>query len=297
MIRAELGLPQTDTVSLRLTSEQGEITDTTLRLQDDYPNDRPLFNKDSQVLPQDIGYLRLEDMDEEAVEEVQEWMPKFTTAKGLIIDVRDNGGGTRDALLEIFPYFMTPNDPPHIANIAKYRLNEDFDDDHLEARFMYRQTFYAPDSAEFAAIEAFQQAFEPQWQPPEDKFSEWHYLVISKSSDDPRYFYDKPVVILTDPGVFSATDIFVAAFKGWRNVTIMGQPTSGGSARSRRIELDNSGLEIRMASMASFQPSGLLYDGNGVQPDILVEPVATDYLRWHTDSVLDAAIEFILESR
>ncbi|MEM7737044.1 MAG: hypothetical protein AAF267_14780 [Deinococcota bacterium] len=49
--------------------------------------------------------------------------------------------------------------------------------------------------------------------------------------------------------------------------------------------------------MASFQPSGLLYDGNGVQPDILIEPIPTDFLMDQTDSVLDAAIEFILESQ
>ena len=62
-------------------------------------------------------------------------------------------------------------------------------------------------------------------------------------------------------------------------------------------EQDNSGLEVELASMASFQPSGLLYDGNGVQPDILIEPIPTDFLMDQTDSVLDAAIEFILESR
>ena len=44
--------------------------------------------------------------------------------------------------------------------------------------------------------------------------------------------------------------------------------------------------------MASFQPNGRLYDGNGIQPDVPVESQITDALGT-TDSVLDAALRHL----
>lgn len=74
-----------------------------------------------------------------------------------------------------------------------------------------------------------------------------------------------------DERCFSATDIFLGAFKGWPNVTLVGVASSGGSACSKGFNLPNSDVRIKCASMASFQPNGRLYDTNGVQPDVLIE--------------------------
>jgi C-terminal processing protease CtpA/Prc len=42
--------------------------------------------------------------------------------------------------------------------------------------------------------------------------------------------------------------------------------------------------------MASFRPDGKLYDGNGVTPDVLVEPHAADWIG-RTDTMLEAALK------
>lgn len=296
-IRAELNLPQSDSLLVTLADDNGNQQKKELPLSDVFPSYGGWFKKSSGIIENKIGYLRISRMNDDAVSEIQQWMPQFKHTKGLIIDVRDNGGGTRAALIELFSYLTTADNPPHIANVAKYRLNDAFEDDHLEARFMYRQNKYAPNSREFHTIKQFMKTFKPQWAPPENAFSEWHYLLLSKHKNDKRYHYKKPVIILTNQKGFSATDIFVAALKGWRNVTVIGQPTAGGSARTRSIELKNSGLKIRMASMASFQPSGLLYDGNGIMPDIFIEPLPTDFLKGKTDSVLNFAIRTLNSNR
>jgi C-terminal processing protease CtpA/Prc len=100
------------------------------------------------------------------------------------------------------------------------------------------------------------------------------------------------VVILMDRWNFSACDIFLGAFKGLNSVTLMGLPSGGGSGCRQGYRLSNSGFEIRLSRMASFQPNGKLYDGNGIQPDIVVEPVPTDFIG-KTDTVLDAAIKYV----
>ena len=78
------------------------------------------------------------------------------------------------------------------------------------------------------------------------------------------------------------------------NVTLMGTASSGGSARSISSRVPVVDLRIKLASMASFQPNGKLYDGNGVVPDIQIEP-NPDYLVGKADNVLKRAVEKVLQ--
>ncbi|MGD1916086.1 MAG: S41 family peptidase, partial [Phycisphaerales bacterium] len=105
--------------------------------------------------------------------------------------------------------------------------------------------------------------------------------------------YAGPVVVLMDEGCFSATDFLLGALKGLPRVTLMGMPSSGGSARSRGHDIDSLGATVKLASMVSYMPDGRLYDGNGIQPDVLV-PIEPFDLIGETDTQLDAAIEHLL---
>ena len=127
--------------------------------------------------------------------------------------------------------------------------------------------------------------FKPDWQLPSGEFSDWHYMVVER---DPKTAYGKPVIVLLDAGCFSATDIFLGGFKGCRNVTLMGQPSGGGSGRSQTHRLPNSGIEFRLSTMASFTPAGQRYDGKGIAPDVVLTPELADLIG-ATDSVLEAA--------
>ena len=155
---------------------------------------------------------------------------------------------------------------------------------------MFRLTSRRWSAAERTVLEGFARTFRPEWMPSEDKFSAWHYLVLGHSDDSRYYHYEGPVIILISTTNYSACDIFLRAFKGWRNVTLMGTPSGGGSGRARKYRLHNSLITVRLSSMASFQPSGKLYDGNGIQPEIMAGPIPTDFIG-ETDSVLDAALE------
>jgi C-terminal processing protease CtpA/Prc len=211
-----------------------------------------------------------------------------------VIDVRGNGGGTREPLLELSGYLISPEDQPRIVNVAKYRLGADFQDDHLSnARFVYREDSGKFDDRELDAVRTFKRSFRPEWTPPALQFSEWHYLVLSKKPPDQRFHYPNPVVILMDEYCFSATDIFLSAFKGWPNVTLVGQASGGGSARTQRFRLANSRISVHCASMASFQADGRLYDTHGIEPDISVTRTPSYYIHGGPDLVLERAISLI----
>jgi C-terminal processing protease CtpA/Prc len=78
-------------------------------------------------------------------------------------------------------------------------------------------------------------------------------------------------------------------------VTLLGVASGGGSGRSGKLTLPRSGVRLRVSTMASFQPNGKLYDGNGVPPDVVVEPTPEDWIG-ESDSMLDAALRRILEA-
>lgn len=297
-LRIDMDLELRETIAVTLVNKSGKRKTISTTVHPNLPNQvRWPRLLEAGVLDGNIGYLPLHAMDQDAVEQIREWMPQFEETNGLIVDVRGNGGGSRSALFELAGYLMTTTDPPKIGNTAKYRLDPSFDEDHLSsARFLYRLASSEFDERERKAIEEFNQSFVPEWNPPEEEFSEWHYLVLSKREDDVRYHYDRQTVILMDEGCFSATDIFLGALKGLPDVTLMGQPSDGGSARVQMFQLPNSQISIGCASMASFLPSGLLYDKHGVEPDILVSRPPEYYISQEgNDVMLAQAIRFLLK--
>jgi C-terminal processing protease CtpA/Prc len=104
------------------------------------------------------------------------------------------------------------------------------------------------------------------------------------------------VAILLDEACFSATDVFLAAFRGLPRVTLVGTPSGGGSGRARPLVLEHSRLDLRMSSMASFRPDGRVYDGESVEPDVLVHP-SPGWWVGREDPVLDEALRRVKSAK
>jgi Peptidase family S41 len=289
--RGELGLARGVPLHVELASADGSHSKTvSIPVDDNLPQYGVWPRLPSRVLPENVGYLRLESMDDAAIAEIIEMMPRFRNTKGLVVDVRDNGGGSREPLRWLFTYLTSDNNSPRVVNCARYRLYEGFADDHLTSRFLYPANSGVWDENERAAIAEFQKSFRPEWQPPENEFSDWHYMVLSRL-DDPRiYHYSRPIVVLLNEKCFSATDVFLAALKGTSNVTLVGTTSGGGSARAESVRLGSSSISVRLGSMVSFMRNGQLFDRNGVEPDVVVQP-EPDYFVGRTDRTLQKAIE------
>ncbi len=232
-----------------------------------------------------VGYLPLAKMDADAARLVREWMPRFKDAPGLIVDVRGNGGGTRDALLALHPWLADLR----VASVAKHRLA--FPRGHLDARFMAPADDPRLSEQERDAATTFLESFRPEWDPPAAKFSAWHLLLIPGGAAGDRYA--GKVVVLMDDRCFSATDIFLGALKGLPRVTLVGRASGGGSGFAQRFTLPRSGIEIRCASMASFTPDGRLYDLSGIEPDVAVDPSPAYFVVGGEDEILRRARELL----
>lgn len=290
LLREEGETSDADTVRLTLGAGAGGArVERELALERRRPTFGTWPRTRSRILEGGIGYLRLEEMDDDLVPHVYESMAAFADTRGLIVDVRGNGGGSRSLLLALGGFLVGPDEAPRVVNVARYVASERFGSDHLEARFMLRADDSRLSPAQRDAVRRIASDFEPEWE-SQRRFSPWHYLVLDRTGREGEYFYDRPVIVLADSWCFSATDIFLGALKDHPRVTLMGEASAGGSARSQRFTLPNSRIDVRCASMASYRPDGRLYDGRGVEVDVEVATRPTDLLEGGTDTVLDAAL-------
>ena len=295
--RQVMNLPRRDTIDIELTDLEGKARKTlTVALAKSLLPYGVWPSVGSHLLEGNIGYLRLNTMEtSRSVPEIETWMAKFRDTAGLIIDVRDNNGGDRDPLVMIYSYLAAPNDPPRVFNAAAYRLFKEHPDDYLARNHrMFRAGAAEWTADERKVVVEFAKKFKPRWELPRAQFSDWHYMALTRQNFPNVYYFSKPVIVLLNGKSFSATDIFLAGLKGMKNVLLLGTASSGGSAFTQEIPLGKTNLRLRIGSMASFQSDGSLFDGNGVSPDVLIEPFP-DYFIGGRDNVLEEAVKRIRE--
>lgn len=295
-IRTESRVSKTDYITVTLQSLRGKksikkkLKTSRIKLRSG-----KVILEDSRILKGNIGYLRIPSMSSSGVKKIISNMSIFRKTNGLIIDVRSNRGGRYEILRALYGYFLPKNTPPYVTNIAAYRLSSIFKHDHLHYRPTYRMQNNKWSKSERKAIELSIEKFKPEWPLPKDKFSAWHFMILGKSGNPAQYHYNKPVVVLSNAESFSATDGFLSAFSDLPNVTVIGQASAGGSGATQSFILPNSNIQIKLSSMASFRPNGMLFDGNGINVDIPIMPAPEDFLG-HSDRVLEKAIDFILQA-
>jgi C-terminal processing protease CtpA/Prc len=239
-----------------------------------------------------IGYLRLAQMDEDAAQQIVEFFAAEEKARGIIVDVRNNGGGSRDALIQLASLLMKPDSKPRVVNASVYRLHPEHDAQRMATRFLYPEKSTSWNAADREAIAEFKKSFKPEWSPTNGLYSEWHYMVLRHQASGS--YSSKPVVVLMDAKCFSATDVFLAGLKGLADVTLLGTPSGGGSANTETIRIGNGQIPLRIGTMVSFQSDGKLFDTHGIEPDVTVEP-EPEYFIGGRDTQLQAAVDLLMK--
>ncbi|MCR4660081.1 MAG: S41 family peptidase [Bacteroidales bacterium] len=112
--------------------------------------------------------------------------------------------------------------------------------------------------------------------------------VIAPEAENP---YNKPVVVLTDRGSYSATSFFALSCRSYPNITIVGDTTGGGLGLPKGRQLPN-GWYVRYSVTRTLAPDGTNYE-NGVPPHevVILDPTETAIGR---DNVIERACDIIL---
>lgn len=301
--REQLNLPERRSVTVTLASPSGESRITrTLRTRSGMPSRGDWPRTATRILDGDIAYLRLATMraSEEELDELRGWMDRFRETRGLIIDVRGNGGGHRHILHLLGEYLVDPAHGPVIYTAVRPRF-VDNDGPILSprlARRMAHRHLYPADHprwspAQREAIARFVENFRPVLDPPAEFFAPWHFAMIEPGQDD-AYYYDKPIVILIDANCFSATDVFIHAMSLLPNVMLIGQPSAGSSGAPMTWPTPIPGVSLRLSSILSYRADGTRFDDpRSQEPDIRIDPLPT-YFIGQSDVVLDEAVRTII---
>jgi C-terminal processing protease CtpA/Prc len=252
-------------------------------------------------LDHNIAYIKLPEMvnkDEAPLlfDKVNSFMKSIQNdSEALIIDVRANGGGTRDLLYEFAKYLIHP-DSIHIVNVVKQRgplpLPKDYKES-LHSRFLY--SFSELDDKEQKKVTGFLKNFNPMYELDNTKYSEYYFGLLNGNKLSAQgLYYNKPVYILANEKTFSAASVFVSALKGIQNIKIVGTTTDGSSGNSDWVDLPNSKLFGKISTMVSFQKDGKVLDGHGTEPDIKIERDINQVL-WQSDTQLEKLRALIKE--
>ncbi|OAB79920.1 S41 family peptidase [Cochleicola gelatinilyticus] len=248
----------------------------TFRVKEEQYNDID-FIKRFFSLKNNVGYIQIGEMLEKEscpifFNYLNEFMTEAKKSDALIIDVRDNGGGTRDLIQELAGYFIHP-DSVYVVNATKQRgklpLNKELKE-RLQSRYLFSRDDL--DIDEQNAVDKFMHSFEPMYDLSKEKFSEFHYYILNGHKiTKGKFHYNKPIYILANERSFSAASVLVSVFKNLPNIKIVGVNTDGSSGNSERFELPSSELRGKISTMVSFQKNGKILDGIGTEPDIKIE--------------------------
>lgn len=181
------------------------------------------------VSAEGIAYLKLDHFEnDEGVQAFLKALPQILLAKGLVLDVRTNGGGSTDVGLQILKYLT--HKPIQLTR-AKVRF------EHQGVRAN------AGDSV--------------SWQP---------LAFESLISDIPAARrFDGPVALLIGPKTFSAAEDFAAIFAQARRGMLVGEATGGSTGQPLMLDLPGGG-QARICVKRDFFADGTDFVGKGIGP-------------------------------
>ena len=273
-----------------------------LGISEEELKDEEKIQQQFALLNGNIGYIRIPQMynPEEGslyYQALQNNMQKFKESDALIIDIRNNSGGSRHLIWELAGYLVKA-DSIYVVNLARQRSSTRLKQEQIESlnhRYLY--AYRELDKSEQTVVDTFMRAFKPQYELPDKLFAPYYYAIFNgqKLKKGHHYSYGKPVYFLVNEKSFSAASIMAACFQGLPNIYLAGVTTDGSSGNSERFELRNAGMTVRISTMVSFQKNGQILDGNGTLPDIKLER-NLDQVLWHTDYQLQSLVEKITAS-
>lgn len=111
---------------------------------------------------------------------------------------------------------------------------------------------------------------------------------------EPRRAWTRPSIVLVDEGSFSDGEIFPTVYQELKLGKVVGMPSSGSVIGTWEYELLD-GSSIRMPGSGWYRLDGTNMEGNGVQPDILVELSPEDEIAGRDPQLLRAIEEILKE--
>lgn len=243
--------PPQSRVALRIRKPDGTELDVSL-VRKNYTFNEPPNPFTVRQMDGGILYINLDGFgSERIVKDFESALPQILEARGLLLDVRQNGGGSSDYGTDIIGYLI---DTPIENTLWKTP----------------RHT---------AAYKAWGREDDP-----------WLYGDRRTVAPRPGKTFAGPVVVLTSAQTYSAAEDFTVVLHAAKRALIVGERTGGSTGQPLRIKNLPGGGSARICTKHDSYPDGREYVGVGVIPDVEVFPLPED-LAAGKDTVLQEGIE------
>ncbi|GAB2688084.1 S41 family peptidase [Mucilaginibacter koreensis] len=226
-----------------------------------------------------VGYITINTFgDEKVIDDFKAILPDLYTCKGVIIDLRGNGGGSSSIGAEILKHFTTAKGMTGSAWKTR---------DHL-ASFKAWGIYALKDTM------------------PYEKRSEWDKKTIDVARGTYWYnggnsYYNNtdtarkimvPLVILQGNNTASAAEDFLVILDGLKGRAVtMGQYSYGSTGQPMNFDLPGGG-SARICTKRDTYPDGRDFVGTGIKPQVEINPTIKDIIN-NNDVVMKAAVKKI----
>jgi carboxyl-terminal processing protease len=240
-----------DTYSIKFENHIGEIHSIVI--------DRTLLNisrgistESKWITENDVGFIQIPSFDNRKFEDsALIALENMKHAKTLIIDVRNNGGGsTPSKLISALmnqPYRWWSESSP--VNVGIFAYNATHKSEKVEdLNFLWNSTTLHP----------LDNAFQGN------------------------------LILLSNHGTGSAAEDFLVPFKDNRRATIIGETTSGSTGQPFFYQFNNN-MAFWVSTKRAYFPNGTQFEGIGIKPDVEIHITREDLYK-KTDLVLQRAI-------
>lgn len=230
-----------------------------------------------------IAYLALNSFGNPKIDTLFiEKLPELYKAKGLIIDLRNNGGGSSYVGGEIFKYLT--NDKLIYGPRASSR-------NHIPVYKAWGGLFQPKDTITGNAARGLsKEEVLKYYLASKDRL----YFNLEYSPDTNKVKKEKlivPTVILIGHNTASAAEDFLILSKDQKHMVTIGESSFGSTGQPYEFRLPGGG-SARVCTLKVTYPDGTEFVGCGVKPDIEVRMTLDDYLQ-KRDPVVEKALEYL----
>lgn len=229
-----------------------------------------------------IAYMSLNAFDNPKIVDLfKEKLPDLHSAKSLIIDLRNNDGGSSVIGKEILEYLT--NDTILYGSKSMTR--------------MYVPTFKA--WGDYLSPQDTING-KPGWGMSKEETTKYYHFAHDEGFYNFEYVPDTisrkiekivvPTVILIGNVTASAAEDFLIYADNQKHMIKIGEPTNGSTGQPIFFTLPGGGT-ARICTKKDIYPDGIEFVGYGIQPNILVKKTLSDFIE-NKDPALERAIQY-----
>lgn len=230
-------------------------------------------NFESRLLGNGIFYVRINTFgDSTVVSEFEKLIPQIQKSKGLIIDIRQNGGGNGDYAQKIAEHLVDKN--YMVGSAWRARIHHSLNKAYGSMVVSGVNNQYTRTNKDY-------------WENNTWDIHNGDTIQIAKSVEK----INKHIAILIGPKTGSAAEDFLIFLDGSRNIKLIGESTAGSSGQPLNVKLPRGFTAIICAKRDTY-PDGRDFINIGIQPNVKITPTPEE-INNNIDSVFDYALDYL----